>query len=153
MNKVGKILIIVVLAAAVAIVIIAKQKSSSKADASRDEKSEVSGAGKADQTSQGVGALPRLLELGADWCIPCKMMKPILAELKKEYPGKMEVEFINVDQAPDIARQYNVRAIPTQIFFDASGKEVFRHMGFFPKEDILAKWKELGFDMEKQPEQ
>jgi len=88
--------------------------------------------------------LPKLLDLGATKCIPCKKMAPILEELKKEYAGKMEVEFIDVWQNPDAAAKYGIRLIPTQIFYDATGKELFRHEGFFGREDILGKWKELG---------
>ena len=91
--------------------------------------------------------LPRLLDLGAGKCIPCKMMAPILEELKKEYAGRMNVEFIDVWQNPDAGKQYGIEMIPTQIFFDASGKELFRHVGFFGKEDILGKWKELGVNL------
>jgi thioredoxin 1 len=90
--------------------------------------------------------LPRLLDLGAGKCIPCKMMAPILEELSKEYTGRMEVTFVDVWQNPDAGKAYNIEMIPTQIFFDADGKELFRHTGFFAKEDILAKWKELGVD-------
>jgi thioredoxin 1 len=88
--------------------------------------------------------LPKLLDLGATKCIPCKKMAPILEELKKEYAGRMEVEFIDVWQNPDAGNQYGIRLIPTQIFFDATGKELFRHEGFYGREDILGKWKELG---------
>ena len=88
--------------------------------------------------------LPRLLDLGAGKCIPCKMMAPILEELKKDYAGRMNVEFIDVWQHPDAGKPYGIEIIPTQIFFDADGKELFRHVGFFAKEDILGKWKELG---------
>ena len=91
--------------------------------------------------------LPKLLDLGAGKCIPCKMMFPVLDELKKEYAGKLEVEFIDVWQNPDAARQYGIEVIPTQIFYNATGKELFRHIGFFAKDDILAKWKELGMDL------
>ena len=95
-------------------------------------------------------SVPRLVELGADRCIPCKMMAPILEQLRKEYSGKLEVGFIDVWKNPDAGRRYGIRRIPTQIFYDASGRELFRHVGFFPKEDILAKWKELGVDLEKR---
>ncbi len=91
--------------------------------------------------------LPRLVDLGADKCIPCKMMAPILEELKEEYAGRMEVVFIDVWENPDAAKPYGIKMIPTQIFYDAAGREVFRHEGFFSKEDILAKWKELGVDL------
>jgi thioredoxin 1 len=91
--------------------------------------------------------LPRLLDLGAGKCIPCKMMAPILEELKKDYAGRMNVEFIDVWKNPDAGKAYGIEMIPTQIFYDASGKELFRHVGFFGKEDILGKWKELGVDL------
>ena len=63
--------------------------------------------------------LPKLLDLGAGKCIPCKMMFPVLDELKKEYAGKLEVEFIDVWQNPDAGKQYGIEVIPTQIFYDA----------------------------------
>lgn len=94
-----------------------------------------------------VAALPRLLDLGAGKCIPCKMMAPILAELKKEYAGRMQVEIIDVWKEREVGAQYGIRVIPTQIFYDALGKELFRHEGFFSKEDILSKWKELGVNL------
>ena len=93
--------------------------------------------------------LPHLLDLGSDQCIPCKMMASILEELKKEYAGRLEVEFVDVWKNPDQGERYGIRLIPTQIFFDARGKELFRHEGFFSKEDILAKWKEFGVTLEK----
>ncbi len=88
--------------------------------------------------------LPRLVDLGADKCIPCKMMAPILEDLKQTYAGKMDVVFIDVWENPAAAKPYGIKVIPTQIFYDAAGRELFRHEGFFGKEDILAKWKELG---------
>jgi thioredoxin 1 len=89
-------------------------------------------------------ALPRLVDLGADKCIPCKMMAPILAELAQEYAGQLDVVFIDVWKKREEAPRYGIQVIPTQIFYGADGKELFRHEGFFPKKDILAKWKELG---------
>jgi len=99
--------------------------------------------------TQSTAPLPRLLELGSRKCIPCKMMVPILKELKTEYAGKLEVKFIDVWQDRTVGQKYSVRVIPTQIFFDAQGNELFRHEGFFAKEDILAKFKELGVQLEK----
>lgn len=92
------------------------------------------------------GALPKLVDLGAGKCIPCKMMAPILEELKAEYKGRLDVVFIDVWENPNAGDPYGIKLIPTQIFFDAKGKELFRHEGFFSKEDILAKWKELGVE-------
>ena len=91
--------------------------------------------------------LPRLVDLGAGKCIPCKMMAPILEDLKKTCTGRMDVVFIDVWETPDAAKKYGINVIPTQIFYDADGKELFRHEGFFGKEDILAKWKELGVEL------
>ena len=94
-----------------------------------------------------VKGMVTMLDLGADSCIPCKMMAPILEELKHAYAETFKTEFVDVWQDPEPGRKYGIRVIPTQIFFDADGKELFRHEGFFSKEDILAKWKELGVDL------
>lgn len=96
--------------------------------------------------AEQAAGLPRLLDIGSRTCIPCKMMEPVLEELKKEYAGRMQVDFVDVAIKKNvaIARQHNVEIIPTQIFFDAKGKELWRHAGFIAKADILAKWAELG---------
>jgi thioredoxin 1 len=105
------------------------------------------GATNAPATPPAKQGLPKLLDLGAGKCIPCKMMAPILEEMKTDYAGTLDVEFIDVWKNPDAAKQYGIEVIPTQIFYDATGKELFRHIGFFAKADILAKWKELGVDL------
>jgi thioredoxin 1 len=94
--------------------------------------------------------LPRLVDLGADKCVPCKKMVPILKELSTEYSGSLTVEFIDVWKNPEAGKPYGIRMIPTQIFFDASGTERFRHEGFMAKETILAKWKELGVELNRR---
>lgn len=91
--------------------------------------------------------LPRLVDFGARKCIPCQMMFPIIDELKKEYAAVFKVEFIDVWKNQDQARKYNIRRIPTQVFFDRNGKELFRHEGFLAKEDILKKMAELGVQL------
>jgi thioredoxin 1 len=98
-----------------------------------------------------VAKLPKLLDLGATRCIPCKMMAPILEQLKQEHAGRLEVEFIDVWQNPNAAKQYKIEMIPTQIFYGNTGKELFRHVGFIGRDDILAKWKELGVNLSRQP--
>ena len=103
------------------------------------------------QVQIGAG-VPVLLELGSHSCVPCKMMMPILIELKTEYAGRFKVVFIDVWEDPDKAKEYGIKIIPTQIFYDASGKELFRHEGFFSKTDILTKWKELGIDIGQKQE-
>lgn len=88
--------------------------------------------------------LPRLVDLGAKKCIPCKAMAPILEELRVEYADRFQTVFIDVWENEDAAEPYNINLIPTQIFYDAAGNELWRHEGFLGKEDILAKWEELG---------
>jgi thioredoxin 1 len=95
--------------------------------------------------------LPRLVDLGADKCIPCKLMAPILEELKKEYAGRLDVVFIDVWKNREAGKPYGIAVIPTQIFYDASGKERFRHEGFFSKQNILQKFKELGIELGAAP--
>ncbi len=89
-------------------------------------------------------ALPRLVDLGAGKCVPCQQMKPILEELKRDYADQFETVFIDVWEKRDEGKKYGIRLIPTQIFYDATGKERFRHEGFLAKKEILAKWRELG---------
>lgn len=89
-------------------------------------------------------ALPVLLDFGRGQCIPCKMMKPILDALAKELDGKVEVKIIDVGEEPEKAYQFGIRLIPTQVFLDATGKEIYRHEGFMGKEEILAILKEKG---------
>ncbi len=91
--------------------------------------------------------LPVLLELGSHKCPPCRQMTPILNELRSEYSGKFQIKYIDVWQDRAAGAKYGVRAIPTQIFFDSKGREVFRHVGFFPKRDILTTWKKIGIKL------
>ncbi|MFH1138647.1 MAG: thioredoxin family protein [Pseudomonadota bacterium] len=87
-----------------------------------------------------------MVDLGADSCVPCKMMAPILVELEREYRGRAAIVFLDVwkDKAP--AERFGIRAIPTQIFFDQKGGEVFRHVGFMSKDDITAQLKTMGVE-------
>jgi len=91
-------------------------------------------------------SLPLLLELGADKCVPCKMMAPILEDIKTTCTDQLRVEFVDVWKHPEAAATFGVRVIPVQLFFNEKGEELFRHEGFFAKEDILLKWKELGYE-------
>jgi len=71
-----------------------------------------------------------VVDLGAKTCIPCKMMVPVLEAMGKQYQGKAAVVFIDIRETPEQATKFGIRAIPTQIFFDKTGKEVYRHEGF-----------------------
>jgi thioredoxin 1 len=88
--------------------------------------------------------MPTVADFGARTCIPCKKMAPILAELQTELKGKANVTFTDVWETPALAKEYSVQMIPTQIFFDAKGKEVKRHMGFIDKAEIIKELKKVG---------
>lgn len=92
-------------------------------------------------------ALPRLVDLGSDKCIPCKRMAPILEGLSQEYRSSFTVEVLDVRRNPELGQKWGIRVIPTQVFIDASGAERFRHEGFMSKEAILEKWRELGIEL------
>ena len=82
------------------------------------------------------------IELGADRCIPCKAMQPIMHELALDYKNIIQVVFYDVWKNPEYGQNYGIRMIPTQVFIDKNGEEIFRHVGFFAKEEIIATLKE-----------
>ncbi len=98
-------------------------------------------------TSVHQGApLPRLIDFGAGKCVNCKMMNVVLDELRAEYGEQIDIRFVDVWENEEAGKTYSIKLIPTQIFLDAGGKELFRHEGFISKEDILKKWAELGIN-------
>ena len=96
------------------------------------------------EDSLPVAGMVTMIDLGAGQCIPCKMMAPILKEVEQEYKGKAVIHFIDVWKSPKKAEQYGIRLIPTQIFYDAEGREAFRHEGFMDKDAISAQLTKLG---------
>jgi thioredoxin 1 len=151
MDKTLKIIIVVILIAAVAtVVVVRRNRSGSEQMPAEYKPDQLLGKG-----------LPALVELGSDQCIPCKMMAPILEELKAEFAGKLQVNFLDVSKYRSLSELYGIQVIPTQFygikliptqrFYDASGDELFRHEGFYAKEDILAKRKELDVDLTETP--
>lgn len=86
------------------------------------------------------------VELGSVGCIPCDQMQPILKEIEKEYQGQVEVIFhdVKTPAGRPYIQEFQVRAIPTQVFLDKDGKEYFRHLGFFPKEEVIKVLKQQG---------
>ena len=103
-------------------------------------------------TTEGSGAVPQvpvkgmvtMVDLGAKKCIPCKMMAPIMVELEKEYQGRAAIVFIDVWENPGEVGTFGISSIPTQIFYDASGAERQRHVGFLDKASIVKILAELG---------
>ena len=143
MNKAAKIGIVVSLLVVIGVAIVIKGTRS----AARPNPSGSTGSANA-SASQPAGRLPRLVDVGAGPCIPCKLMAPMLAELKTEYAGRLRVDVYDVRENQLIGETFGIRVIPTQIFYGPAGKELWRHEGFMSKEDMLAKWEELGVDLD-----
>ncbi len=90
-------------------------------------------------------ALPKLWDFFATWCPPCKKQAPIIEELAKEYAGRIEIISIDTDKNPELARKFNIQAIPTLVFLDAEGKELSRNVGLMSREEILARFRQHKF--------
>ena len=91
-----------------------------------------------------VKGMVTMIDLGAKKCIPCKMMAPIMEKMEKKYDGRAAIIFIDVWEHREQASRFGIRAIPTQIFYDADGKEVSRHVGFMSEDDIVKTLSQLG---------
>jgi thioredoxin 1 len=96
-------------------------------------------------------AIPRMVDLGRGQCTPCKMMVPVLAELKQTYAGVIDIEYINIAENPGAMEKLGlpVRAVPFQVFYDASGKIVKKHYGYMSRNEIVQAFTELGFDRQR----
>lgn len=86
---------------------------------------------------------PVVVKLGADWCPPCRAMKPIIKELAKEQAGKVIFLDLDIEQQRDLARRFKISLIPTIIFYDKNGKFKAKKTGFMSKRELLEKIKEL----------
>lgn len=84
------------------------------------------------------------IELGADRCIPCKAMQPVMREIAQEYKDTIQVVFYDVWKTPKYGKDYGIQMIPTQVFIDKNGDEIFRHVGFYAKDEIIKMLKEKG---------
>ena len=91
-----------------------------------------------------VNGMVTMIDLGAKSCIPCKMMAPILEKMEKVYRGKAAVVFIDVWKHREQAKRFDIKAIPTQIFYNEKGSEVYRHVGFMSEEEIVTQLKKMG---------
>jgi len=91
-----------------------------------------------------VKGMVTMIDLGAKKCIPCKMMAPIMEKMERKYKGKAAVVFIDVWEHREQAARFRIRAIPTQIFFNAVGEEVYRHVGFLAEKDIVSQLEKMG---------
>jgi thiol-disulfide isomerase/thioredoxin len=87
---------------------------------------------------------PTLVEFGATGCVPCDMMQPVLENLRKKYQDRLNIVFVHVGEEQILGTRYGITSIPVQAFFDRSGKEIFRHTGFFPQEEVEKRLIEIG---------
>lgn len=87
-----------------------------------------------------------MIDLGKKTCTQCKMMAPIIEKLKIKYKGKAAIVFINLLEDPEQQYVYKLKALPTQIFFDKEGKEVYRHTGFMSEKAIVARLNKMGVE-------
>ena len=102
-------------------------------------------AERAPRASMGpfVAGLPTLLEFGRGICPTCREMEPIIAEIAREYKGRLNVRSVSLDEERELGGKFGVNLIPTQVILDAQGREVARHVGFIAKGHLVAKMKEL----------
>lgn len=87
---------------------------------------------------------PVLVNFDSDLCITCQQLRPVIEEIRLEKEGVIEIVVIDVQKHPAISREYRIRSVPTLLFFDAGGKEVFRTQGFLPKEALLEHLERVG---------
>ncbi len=114
--------------------------ASSCAEAADMEELETDAGCESDCSGAEPAEAPKItfLELGSTTCIPCKKMEPVLEAIGDKYGDQIEVIFHNVKKDREIAKKFGIRLIPTQIFLDNKGRELFRHEGFFAEEKIDA---------------
>ena len=91
-----------------------------------------------------VPGMVTMLDLGATECIPCKMMIPVLEDMREEYTGRAAVLFIDVWKHPDQGQRFGIQSIPTQIFYDVQGREAGRHVGFLDRDGVRTMFVKLG---------
>ncbi len=151
-SKLGKVIIVLVLIGGIGVVVAMKNRSGGAHETPQLQAAPSSAASEDGglPSGSGGGGIPKLVDLGASTCIPCKLMAPILEELRAEFQGRFDVVFIDVRENPEESGRYGISIIPTQIFYDGTGEELFRHEGFFSREDILNTWERLGFDFTRE---
>lgn len=105
-----------------------------------------------DAPTAPAGALPRLVDFGSKDCVPCQRLAPIIAGLKRDYAGRFEVEYVDVNllENRDRVIQVGLTSVPTLILYDANGRQLDRQVGFKSRQQILDWWKQHGYDFDKR---
>ena len=80
--------------------------------------------------------MPTVASFGSDGCAPCKLMEPVLEKLDKEFEGRVAIRYLNLTQYPELAGYFKITSVPTQIFYDHTGKEIGWHAGFIDEGSI-----------------
>lgn len=101
--------------------------------------------------SQPDAARPRMVDVGAATCRPCRYMAPILEEARRDLAGVADVEFVDLRFDRGAADRYRIRALPTQIFYDRRGREVERHEGTLEKHEIVGRLMALAREPATEP--
>ena len=86
--------------------------------------------------------VPVLVDFWAEWCMPCKMIAPVLEELEVDYGQKLKIAKLNVDENNELASQYNIVSIPCLLVFKG-GEVVNQHVGAGPKETLEGVFREF----------
>jgi len=89
--------------------------------------------------------LPKMWDFGSTTCLPCKTMKEVLDPMMADYEGKVDIRIINVYEETELTKQFRIVTIPTQVFIDADGKELFRHIGVYPRDSIETCFRKFSF--------
>lgn len=135
MKTMGRIAVVAVVAGLAAAAVLTRDRGGGQVTA-------------ADSSSKA--PLPKVVDLGSQMCIPCQTMMTELARLEEMTRGSIEIEFIDVNEYPASARSYGIRVIPTQVFLSETGTELWRHEGVISAEDMVSKWRELGYEVVRQ---
>lgn len=143
-----RILVVVLVVLVVTGVLVAKQRRGKPAPPEAASSQVAAAVGAMTDPAARPGAktagLPRLVDVGSTKCQACKEMEGVLARLREEYAGRLTVDFVDVFSEPDRAEPFKISIIPTQILYDASGKELVRHIGFWSVADITAAYAAKG---------
>ncbi len=98
-------------------------------------------------TSTPAAGLPRMVEIGSDSCATCIAMQQVVADLRTHHAGRLEVVSINLRQYPEQVQVWRVKFIPTQVFLDGQGRELYRHVGYLPRPAVEERFAALGFPL------